>query len=86
MKTLVIYPNSQTYHDSIFALIDPDTGEGLASHFCSSAYYALSDLHDGRPDRLEQWEKKYGQKTEAKFIDQTDYNWKEILEKNRNFK
>jgi hypothetical protein len=86
MKTLVIFPKSDVHSDSPFYLIDPETGEGLASHFCSGAWFAKGDLHDTRKDRLEKWKEKYGEKTEAKFIDETDYNWEEILEKNKNFK
>lgn len=86
MKTLVIIPGSNVDRDCVFAIADPETGEGLASHFCSSAYFAKSDLHDGRPERLKEWEKKFGEKTEAKFIDETDYNIDEVIEKNKNFK
>ena len=82
MKTLVIYPNSKTQKDSGFFLLDPDTGECLAQHYCSGAVFAKGDLHDDRKDRLEEWEQKYGQKTEAKFIDETDFNWDEIYNKN----
>ena len=33
MKTLVIYPGSDVQKDSPFHILDPDTGECLASHF-----------------------------------------------------
>lgn len=61
-KILVIYPSSKTMHDSIFYLFDPETGECLASHFCSHALYAPGDLHDNRPERLIEWEEKYKNK------------------------
>lgn len=83
MKTLVIYPESNVYRDSPFYILDPETGECLASHYCSGAGYAKSDLHDGRPERLKKWKEKYGQDTEAKFIDQSDYKWDEVYEKNQ---
>lgn len=82
-KTLVIYPDSKTFHDSPFYLLDPETGESLASHYCSHAGWALSDLHDSRPERLEKWKQRYGMETEAKFIDETDYSWEEIYAKNQ---
>jgi len=86
MKILVIYPESTVHEDSGFAIFDPETGECLATHYCSGSHYAKSDLHDSRQNRLEEWEKKYGEKTEAKFIDETDYTWKEILDKNQALK
>lgn len=82
MKTLIIFPNSKTYDDSIFYIFDPETGECLASHYCSGSWYAKSDLHDGRPERLVEWEQKYHMKTEAKFIDETEFIWEEIYKKN----
>ena len=83
MKTLVIYPGKDIHQDSPFYIFDPETGEALASHFCSGAWFAKGDLHDNRPERLKEWEEKFGQKTEAKFIDETDYNWEEIYQKNQ---
>ena len=83
MKTLIIYPESTTYQNSAFYILDPETGECLASHLCSHAGFAKGDLHDTRQERLEEWEKKYGEKTEAKFIDETDYDWEEIYKKNQ---
>lgn len=82
-KTLIIYPGKEIYRDSIFSLVDPETGEGLASHLCSGSYFAKGDLHDNRPERLKEWREKYGVETEAKFIDETDYDMDEIFEKNK---
>lgn len=84
IKTLVIYPN--TGYDTGFYILDPETGEALASHFCSHQGFAKSDLHDGRPERLKKWEEKYGMKTEAKFVNETDYNWDEIYKLNQKLK
>lgn len=86
MKTLIIYPDSETHYDAVFHLLDPDTGEHLASHFCSGAGFARSDLHNGRPERLKAWEEKFGDKTEAKFIDETSLSWDEIYSKNQKLK
>ena len=54
-KILVIYPQSTVHRDTCFYILDPDTGEVLASHLCSGAEWAKSDLHDNRPQRLEKW-------------------------------
>lgn len=40
MKTLVIYPGSETNEDAVFYLLDKDTGECMYSHLCSCSYYA----------------------------------------------
>lgn len=85
-KTLVIYPGSDVEEDSPFYILDPETGEGLASHYCSGSFFAKGDLHDDRPERLEEWKNKFGVETEAKFIDETNYKWEEILKKNQTFK
>tara|TARA_R110000850_G_scaffold34024_2_gene92266 strand:- start:6090 stop:6350 length:261 start_codon:yes stop_codon:yes gene_type:complete len=81
MKTLIIYPNEG--YNTGFTILDPETGEGLASHFCSHQGFAKYDLHDGRPERLEEWKETFGDDTEAKFIGETDYNWEEIYKKNQ---
>jgi len=83
MKTLVIYPESTAYEDSAFYIFDPETGDCLASHYCSGAGFARGDLHDARPERLKDWATKFDDTTEAKFIDETDYSWEEIYKKNQ---
>lgn len=86
MKTLIIYPDSKTDYDSCFYLIDPETGEELASHYCSGASFARGDLHNNRPERRLELKKKYGVETEAKFINETNYDWNEICSKNKKLK
>ena len=81
MKTLVIYPTSGL--DRAFYLLDPETGEGLAQHFCSCSSYAKGDLLDNRPERKKAFKEKYNQEVEAKFINETDYKWEDILKKNK---
>lgn len=87
MKTLVIYPDYTCAQiDTVFYLFDPDTGEVLASHLCSCAAFAPGDLHNDRPERLKKWEETFGEKTEAKFIGKTNYDWDEIYKKNQQLK
>lgn len=38
--------------DGVYSLI-ADDGEALASHYCSSAGFALGDLEKNRPERKE---------------------------------
>jgi len=86
MKTLVIFSGPKVYGDTLFFLIDPETGELLASHLCSSSNFAKMDLHDGRRERLENWKKKYNDKTEAKFLYETNYRLDEVCEKVNQYK
>ena len=86
IKTLVIYPGTDCQQDAGFYIFDPETGECLASHFCSGCWFAKGDLHDNRLERLKEWEAKYGMKTEAKFVEETEYTWTEIYKKNQELK
>lgn len=85
MKVLVIYPGKDVEQDASFHLLDPETGEHLASHLCSGYWYAKSDLHDRREDRKLAWKEKFGEETEAKFIEETEYSWNEVYKKNKTF-
>jgi len=86
MKTLIIYPGANIEQDSVFYILDPETGECLASHFCSHSGFAKGDLHDHREERLKEWKKKFGDDTEAKFVEETDYVWEDIYKKNQQLK
>lgn len=61
MKTLVIYPSSETYEDAVFYLLDPITGECLYSHLCSCSYYAKDDLYFRHEDRINELSVKYNE-------------------------
>lgn|SRR4030042_294921 len=86
VKILVIYLGSYIHTDSAFYILDPDTGECLASHYCSGSRFAKGDLHDHRQNRLNEWKIKYKKTTMAKFIDETSYDWEEIYSKNQKLK
>lgn len=45
--------------DGMYYLI-AETGEGLASHFCSCKYFAKGDLYERRPERIEEFTKRFG--------------------------
>lgn len=59
MKAIIIPPGKTADHfgEGIYALVAED-GEHLASHFCSSSYYAESDLYGRRPERQPMFEAK----------------------------
>jgi hypothetical protein len=84
MKTLlVIAPGNDEYRrDCIFDLLVAETGEHLASHVCSNYRYAHHDLYQGRPERIEEWSKRFGE-IEVKFINETDITEEELLRRNK---
>ncbi len=81
MKTLLVITPS-TGKDCSFHLLVAETGEALASHLCSNQRYAKSDLYSGRPERIEEWTKRFGE-IEVKFLDQTDITKDELLRRNK---
>ena len=70
MKTLYITP-TQGY-DVAYYLLDIESGEVLASHFCSHEGFAKSDLLEGRPERQEKFKEKYQDDVEVKFFNEQD--------------
>ena len=79
---LVIAPGSDVNSDSVFNLLVAETGEHLASHFCSSSGFAYGDLYDHRPERKKAWKKRFGE-IEVKFIDETDISKDELVARNK---
>ena len=82
MKTLIIYPNSGS--NTVFYLLDPETGEGLASHFCSDKSFAYNDLYGTRPERIKEFKERFGE-VKVKFLRYTKYSFEDILKKNKKF-
>lgn len=58
-----------------------ETGECLASHFCSHIGFAKSDLHDGRPERQKDYKEKFGD-YEVLYLGDDDMTLKRIRELN----
>lgn len=79
---LVIFPGRDVYHDAVFNLLVAETGESLASHFCSNYTFAYGDLYEGRPERIEEWQRRFGD-FEVKYIDETDISNEELLRRNK---
>lgn len=79
MKTLVIIPGSDTYHDAVFILVNPENGEVVNNHLCSGSYHAKEDLKRGLREEYKDYE--------LKFIDETDYDVNKLIEINhKNFR
>ena len=81
---LVIYPGTDVQADCCFTLLVANTGEGLCSHLCSHWGYAKGDLYSGRPERIKEFSKRFGE-VEVKFIDETDIAVEELLKLNKEF-
>ena len=80
---LVIAPSRESgMKDTQFHLLVAGTGEHLASHVCSHYGFAYGDLYGDRPERIEQWTKRFGE-IEVKFIDDTDITEEELLRRNK---
>lgn len=85
MKTLYIIgtgPDGRGEGEGIYSLV-ADDGEGLASHLCSGAGYAKGDLHDRRPERIEEWTKRFGD-YKVIWLGEDDMKFETLLELNKN--
>lgn len=83
MKTLlVITPGQKVYHDCVFHILNAETGEHLASHFCSNYTFAYGDLYANCPERISKWSERFGE-LEVKFIDDTDITEDELVRRNK---
>jgi len=58
-RAIIIPPGASGDHlgEGVYALVAED-GECIATHFCSSAYYAQGDLWDRRTERREEFAHK----------------------------
>lgn len=85
MKTLlVIAPGKNVDHDCVFNILNAETGEHLASHFCSNWTFAWGDLYARRPERIEDWTKRFGE-FEVKYIDESGISEEELLKRNKSW-
>lgn len=78
---LIIIPGQDTQRDAVFSILVAETGEHLASHFCSNAEFAYGDLYAHRPKRIEEWTNRFGE-LDVKYIDQTDISMEQLVERN----
>ena len=77
-KFYIVGPKNEG--EGLYTLV-ADTGEGLASHFCSHAGYALSDLEQGRPERKEKWKKEFGE-YKVLYIGDDEMTRDELMKRN----
>ena len=85
MKTLlIIVPGREATRDALFNLIVAETGEHLASHFCSNYGFAKSDLYSSRKERIDEYEKRFGE-VDVKYIDETNITEEQLIERNKDW-
>lgn len=83
MKTLlVITPKKETTQDCVFHILVAETGEHLASHFCSNGSFAYGDLYAHRPERIKEWTKRFGE-LEVKYLEETDITQETLIQRNK---
>lgn len=80
-KTLLVITPSEG-RDTGFTILHAETGEALASHFCSHEGFAKGDLYENRPERKEKWKERFGE-IEVKFLDKTDITEEELIKRNQ---
>lgn len=69
--------------DGIYYLVT-EKGECLASHWCSSKWYAKGDLYERRPERIKEFTEKYG-KCECLFLGEDDMTAERLITLNIQF-
>jgi len=84
MKKMKLYiTGPENGGDGVYGII-AETGEGLASHMCSSKGFARGDLEANRPERQEKWKEKFGE-YEVLFIGDDDMTDEELTKRNKEF-
>jgi len=81
-KTLLVIAPEQTASNTCFHLIVAETGECLATHFCTNGSFAYYDLYERRPDRIQEWAKRFGEFT-VDFIENTNISETELHRRNK---
>lgn len=67
--------------NTVFHLVTED-GEPLASHFCTNEHFAEGDLYYNRPERKEEYKKRFGE-IELLWIGDDDMTVEELIKRNR---
>lgn len=81
---LVIVSGEPTDWGQSFILLNSETGEHLASQFCSHAGFAYSDLYGSRKERIKEYSERFGE-VEVKFLEDSGISEKELIAKNNEF-
>ncbi|MCK5602715.1 hypothetical protein KAR91_12620 [Candidatus Pacearchaeota archaeon] len=82
MKFFIVGPDNNS--DGVYTLLTEE-GEGLASHLCSHAGFAKSDLESRRPERQKEWKEKFGDYEVFFVSEQSEITEEELLKRNKAF-
>lgn len=82
-KTLLVIAPSEG-RDCVFNILVAETGEHLASHFCSNQMFAYGDLYATREERKEEWGKRFGE-LEVKYLNETGITEEQLLARNKDW-
>lgn len=66
--------------DGVYYLITEE-GECLAAHWCSNKGFAMGDLYDRRPERINEYAERFGELT-VDYLGCDDMTMEKILELN----
>lgn len=69
--------------DGIYYLITEE-GECLATHCCSSKWFAKCDLYERRPERIEKYTERFGE-CECLYLGEDDMTFSRLIELNHEF-
>ena len=78
---LYIVEKGKFMGDTYYVLI-AETGEALAGHLCSSKYFAKGDLYENRPERKEEFKKRFGN-VEVIFLGDDQMTKEELIKRNQ---
>ena len=78
MKLYIICPENEG--DGVYDLV-AETGEALADHYCSHVGFAKGDLISNRPERIEEFTKRFGT-FEVLFLGDDDMTKEKLIELN----
>ena len=80
MKGIIVGPENNG--EGVYTLVAED-GEGMCSHFCSYAGYAMADLYSTRPERKEMFNKKGI--TEVVYLNESGISREELFKRNKEY-
>lgn len=66
--------------DGIYYLIT-EKGECLATHWCSSKWYAKSDLYESRTERIDKYNERFGE-CECLYLGEDEMTFDKLIELN----
>lgn len=78
---LYIVDNGKVMDDTLYALV-AETGEALAGHLCSSKSFAKGDLYENRPERKEEYKKRFGN-VEVLFLGDDEMTEDELMKRHK---